>query len=145
MENLCAGYGDKVILEKIKMNLVPGSRIGLLGRNGAGKSTFIKMLSAPMRRSRQAGGERRGQHRLLLPSISSETLRLDDTCSITWPASRRQVRAGCATTSAASASHGDKALDKVAPSPAARGAAGAGPHHPAKAKPACCWMNRPTT
>ena len=32
MENLSAGYGDKLILQKIKLNLVPGSRIGLLGR-----------------------------------------------------------------------------------------------------------------
>ena len=48
MENLSAGYGSKVILEKIKLNLVPGSRIGLLGRNGAGKSTFIKLLSGEL-------------------------------------------------------------------------------------------------
>lgn len=39
MEDVCAGYGDTLILEKIFLNLVPGSRIGLLGRNGAGKST----------------------------------------------------------------------------------------------------------
>ena len=48
MENLSAGYGDKLILEKIKLNLVPGSRIGLLGRNGAGKSTFIKLLAGEL-------------------------------------------------------------------------------------------------
>ncbi|MGE8043934.1 ATP-binding cassette domain-containing protein [Pseudomonas monteilii] len=38
------GYGDKVILEKVKLQLVPGARIGLLGPNGAGKSTLIKNL-----------------------------------------------------------------------------------------------------
>ncbi|GGB52553.1 ABC transporter ATP-binding protein [Oceanisphaera marina] len=48
MEKLSAGYGDKVILSDIKLNLVPGSRIGLLGRNGAGKSTFIKLLSGEL-------------------------------------------------------------------------------------------------
>ncbi len=48
MENLSAGYGDKIILQKIKLNLVPGSRIGLLGRNGAGKSTFIKLLAGEL-------------------------------------------------------------------------------------------------
>ena len=42
---MAAGYGDTAILSKIRMNLVPGSRIGLLGRNGAGKSTLIKTLS----------------------------------------------------------------------------------------------------
>jgi len=39
------GYGDKVVLEKVKLNLAPGARIGLLGPNGAGKSTLIKNLS----------------------------------------------------------------------------------------------------
>jgi len=49
MENASAGYGlgESVveILSKIKLNLVPGSRIGLLGKNGAGKSTLIKLLA----------------------------------------------------------------------------------------------------
>jgi len=37
MEKVSAGYADRIILDSIKLNLVPGSRIGLLGRNGAGK------------------------------------------------------------------------------------------------------------
>ena len=49
MENASAGYGlgesAVEILSKIKLNLVPGSRIGLLGKNGAGKSTLIKLLA----------------------------------------------------------------------------------------------------
>ncbi|MDF5565520.1 ATP-binding cassette domain-containing protein, partial [Vibrio parahaemolyticus] len=44
MDEVSAGYGDNLILEKIRLNLVPGSRIGLLGRNGAGKSTLIELL-----------------------------------------------------------------------------------------------------
>ena len=44
LEQASAGYGTKEsaveILSKIKLNLVPGSRIGLLGKNGAGKSNF---------------------------------------------------------------------------------------------------------
>lgn len=46
MENLNAGYDSTIILNEIKLNLVPGSRIGLLGRNGAGKSTFIKTIAS---------------------------------------------------------------------------------------------------
>lgn len=48
MENVQAGYSDKVILSQIKFQLLPGSRIGLLGRNGAGKSTLIKLLAGTM-------------------------------------------------------------------------------------------------
>lgn len=48
MENVVAGYGDKIVLNNIKLNLVPGSRIGLLGRNGAGKSTLIKVLAGEL-------------------------------------------------------------------------------------------------
>ncbi|MFD2640770.1 ATP-binding cassette domain-containing protein [Pseudomonas japonica] len=42
------GYGDKTVLEKIKLQLVPGARIGLLGPNGAGKSTLIKSLAGEL-------------------------------------------------------------------------------------------------
>ncbi|MCY1529304.1 putative ABC transporter ATP-binding protein YheS [compost metagenome] len=42
------GYGDKTVLEKLKLQLVPGARIGLLGPNGAGKSTLIKTLSGDL-------------------------------------------------------------------------------------------------
>ncbi|WP_116475623.1 ABC transporter ATP-binding protein [Zobellella maritima] len=48
MEKLSAGYQGKAVLSNIQLNLVPGSRIGLLGRNGAGKSTFIKLLAGEL-------------------------------------------------------------------------------------------------
>lgn len=44
-DNIKVGYGATVVLDAIHINLLPGSRIGLLGRNGAGKSTFIKLLA----------------------------------------------------------------------------------------------------
>ncbi|WP_334030727.1 ATP-binding cassette domain-containing protein [Alteromonas sp. P256] len=45
MEKVQLGYGERTVLEQVKLNLVPGSRIGLLGRNGQGKSTLIKLLA----------------------------------------------------------------------------------------------------
>ncbi len=45
MSEIKLGYGDTTILNQVKLNLVPGSRIGLLGRNGQGKSTLIKLLA----------------------------------------------------------------------------------------------------
>ena len=48
LDQVQAGYGEKVILKKIHFNLQPGNRIGLLGRNGAGKSTLIKLLAGQL-------------------------------------------------------------------------------------------------
>ena len=42
LDEVNAGYGDKIIVNNINLNITPDSRIGLLGPNGAGKSTLIK-------------------------------------------------------------------------------------------------------
>jgi ATP-binding cassette subfamily F protein 3 len=48
LDEAAAGYGERVVLDQIKFNLVPGDRIALLGANGAGKSTLIKLLAGQM-------------------------------------------------------------------------------------------------
>ena len=45
MEKVQLGYDEHIVLQQVKLNLVPGSRLGLLGRNGQGKSTLIKLLA----------------------------------------------------------------------------------------------------
>ena len=44
LNHVAVGYAGHAVLRDIQLNLHPGSRIGLLGANGAGKSTFIKTL-----------------------------------------------------------------------------------------------------
>ena len=39
-------FGEQVILNKASLSVHEGDRIGLVGRNGAGKSTFLKIISA---------------------------------------------------------------------------------------------------
>ena len=48
LNDVAVGYAGHAVLRDIKLNLHPGSRIGLLGANGAGKSTFIKTLMAEL-------------------------------------------------------------------------------------------------
>lgn len=38
-------YGEQTILNKASLSIHEGDRIGLVGRNGAGKSTFLKIIS----------------------------------------------------------------------------------------------------
>jgi len=48
LDEVAAGYGERIVLGQIKFNLVPGDRVALLGANGAGKSTLIKVLAGQL-------------------------------------------------------------------------------------------------
>jgi ATP-binding cassette subfamily F protein 3 len=54
MEGAAVGYDDKIILRNLNLRLDVDDRIGLLGVNGAGKSTFAKLLAGALK---EAGGE----------------------------------------------------------------------------------------
>lgn len=43
-ENVGKRFGDKVILDGFTYTFAPGEKVGIMGGNGVGKSTFIKML-----------------------------------------------------------------------------------------------------
>ncbi len=43
--NLSINFGDHQVLDDVSLKITPQSRIGLVGANGAGKSTFIKCLT----------------------------------------------------------------------------------------------------
>ncbi|QQK81310.1 ATP-binding cassette domain-containing protein [Salicibibacter cibi] len=44
-ENIGLRYGDKKLFEEVNIQFNPGNCYGLIGANGAGKSTFLKILS----------------------------------------------------------------------------------------------------
>lgn len=46
LDNVSIGYDHKIILSKINLTINPGDRFGIIGSNGAGKSTFIKLLAS---------------------------------------------------------------------------------------------------
>jgi len=43
--NLSLRYGKRVLFEEVSIKFAPGNCYGLIGANGAGKSTFLKILS----------------------------------------------------------------------------------------------------
>lgn len=116
MDEVSAGYDDNLILEKIRLNLVPGSRIGLLGRNGAGKSTLIKLLSGELK---QQGGELSysqgvkmgyfAQHQL--ETLHPEETPLQHMMQIAPKHTEQQLRDYLGSFGF----QGEKTLDKVAP------------------------------
>ena len=48
LDGVDAGYGEATVLREIRMTLRAGTRLGLLGRNGAGKSTMMKLLAGAL-------------------------------------------------------------------------------------------------
>ena len=44
LEGVAAGYGDRTVLKRLDLTILPDDRIALLGQNGKGKSTFCKLL-----------------------------------------------------------------------------------------------------
>jgi len=45
LNNLSLAYGDNPLLDGVSLTIHKGERIGILGHNGAGKSTFMKVLA----------------------------------------------------------------------------------------------------
>jgi ATP-binding cassette subfamily F protein 3 len=48
LDRQSAGYDGRAVLEGVSLTLSPGDRIALLGRNGAGKSTCMKLLAGEL-------------------------------------------------------------------------------------------------
>ena len=65
LKQLCAGYGDHIVLRDISLRFAPGRLIVLLGPNGSGKSTLLKTITGL---NEKRGGE------ILFDGVSADTL-----------------------------------------------------------------------
>ena len=45
MKNVSLKFGDRVMLEDFSYNFSRGDKIGIVGANGVGKSTFLRIIS----------------------------------------------------------------------------------------------------
>ena len=44
-KNITLAYGKRVLFDEVNLNFIKGNCYGVIGANGAGKSTFLKILS----------------------------------------------------------------------------------------------------
>ena len=44
VENVSFGYNEELVLEKVNLNIHKGDYLGVIGPNGGGKSTLLKLI-----------------------------------------------------------------------------------------------------
>ena len=45
VNNLSVQFGKRVLFDEVNLTFSPGNCYGIIGANGAGKSTFLKVIS----------------------------------------------------------------------------------------------------
>ncbi len=61
LDDVSIGYGERVVLRRLSLSISDDDRIGLIGSNGNGKSTFVKLLA---NRLKPMGGEAKRSSKL---------------------------------------------------------------------------------
>lgn len=49
LHNISKSFEDKILLNKFNYNFQPGERVGIIGKNGTGKSTFLNILTGTLK------------------------------------------------------------------------------------------------
>ena len=45
LENITKSYSEKILVDNISLGINEGEKIGIIGVNGTGKSTFLKIIA----------------------------------------------------------------------------------------------------
>ena len=85
IENLYKSYGEKKVLQNINLIIPKGKIIGLLGKNGMGKSTLIKLINdllTPTRGKILVNGKPIGAESKSIISYLPERISLDKSMTV---------------------------------------------------------------
>ena len=80
LEGITRKYGDFTAVDDVSFTISPGEIVGLLGHNGAGKTTIMKMITGYLEPTggtisvggREIGGDRRGLTSEVVQSLDAE-------------------------------------------------------------------------
>ncbi|MCK8059442.1 MULTISPECIES: ATP-binding cassette domain-containing protein [unclassified Fusibacter] len=79
VENLCKSYGEQEVIRDVSFNVFRGERIGLIGHNGTGKSTILKILEGSLDFDE---GQIKFGHQVLCAYYDQSMEDLDPECTI---------------------------------------------------------------
>ncbi len=82
LDDVSAGYGETVVLEKVKLALEDGETLSIIGRNGVGKTTLVATI---MGHTSLHGGRLR---------LHGKDLGLSPPIAAPWPGSAMCPRSG---------------------------------------------------
>jgi ATP-binding cassette ChvD family protein len=78
MRGVRKAHGDKVILESVTLSFLPGAKIGVVGPNGMGKSTLLRMMAG---QEQPSNGEARLMPGFSVGMLAQEPV-LDDSLTV---------------------------------------------------------------
>src|SRR5881398_3827655 len=85
--DLALAYGYQRLLEAVTLSVAPGEKVGLVGRNGSGKTSLLRILAGHQRADAGEVTRRRGLRIGYLP----QEFELDDKLTV-----RQNIEAGAA-------------------------------------------------
>src|SRR5690348_5858750 len=75
---LTVSYGAQTVLDRATLSINEGERVGLVGRNGCGKSTFLRIAAGDL----QPDGGQLSRRRDLVTGYLPQTFQLEDNASV---------------------------------------------------------------
>jgi ATP-binding cassette subfamily F protein 3 len=81
LKNVRKAYGDQAIFDKLNLHIDRGDRIALVGPNGVGKSTLMRMLSGE---EAPDSGDRVEGHNLVMQYFAQDEIAIKTVRNLSW-------------------------------------------------------------